>query len=229
MPIVVIFDKRLTDDVKKPLTACDASPEGEGIVVFSDGKTPVGTIISDVVAQATGLTGTRELVIMCHGLGGISRAANGTACGVAGGQGLKLGAEDLTQQNVKLVTAWKGLFFRIMILACQAAFTSSPRDPCKAPASGRDFCSSFAAHAGTPVIASSSNQNFTTDAVGVAETITALLQRPVGKCTVNFGDLEGSALVFEPSGTSHALMLKDLAGGELAKYLRGYPFQAPIH
>jgi hypothetical protein len=75
----------------------------------------------------------------------------------------------------------------------------------------------------------SDDQTFTVSASSVIDSIASFLfNTPISSCTTNFGDLEGTALVFEPGRKSHLLMLSDLAGSELAKYLGTYNFPSPL-
>jgi hypothetical protein len=171
MPTVILHDQRLDGVVEAAL----------GTVVRVDGSTPLAQAFESVKAAATA-SGT-ELAIACHGFmtHTYNQASN---VDLRGGEGLQLCRETLQVGNVAQVSALKGYFTKIWLMACGPAGTFVH--------SSRPFCREFAAYADTVVIASDTAQLYfpgTHDAAG-----------QVSRRVLRFGGWEGNVFEFLPNG-----------------------------
>jgi len=85
-----------------------------------DATTPLRTLFNHVTHFA-GAGKIHSLFVLCHGYAGVDRRLRVSMD--AGGMGLQLGKEDVTQANVNVWTAIKNKVSNIVIYACAAADT----------------------------------------------------------------------------------------------------------
>ena len=108
---MVVRDRRLHGGV----------PARHGLVIQNmDASTPM-RILFNHVAHASQGGKIHTLFVLCHGYAGIDRRLRVSMD--AGGMGLQLGKEGVTQQNVNAWTAIKNRVSNIVVYACAAADT----------------------------------------------------------------------------------------------------------
>jgi hypothetical protein len=171
MGLVILHDERLVGEVEP----------GTGRVVRVNAATPLADAFRDVKAAVIG--SPSELAIACHGF--MSHAYDrATNIDKRGGEGLQLCRESLTVRNVHLVSALKGLFSRIWLMACGPGGTIVH--------SSRPFCREFAAYSETLLIASDTSQRYWSGTADSAAQVSRLVLR--------FGAWEGNVFQFLPNG-----------------------------
>jgi hypothetical protein len=168
---VILHDQRLDGRVEA----------GLGKVVKVDQTTPLAKAFQSAIGAAT--SSDTELVVACHGFMThyYGRSSNPD---LKGGQGLELCKENLLVGNVSRVSALKGYFPRIWLMACGPAGTLVHKT--------RPFCREFAAYSNAVVIASDTVQLYHP---GIKDPV-ALISRRV----LRFGKWEGPVYEFHPDG-----------------------------
>jgi hypothetical protein len=169
-------------------------------VVHTNATTALVNAFREIRAEAS-IEQVRSLFILCHGYAGIDRRARMSMD--AGGMGLQLGQENVTQQNVSMWRSIRGIVRNIVIYACAAANTEP--DNVGTDADGRYLMGSLALHTGADVYAADSIQWYD----------------PRGGRTglIDFGGWEGRLLRFTPDGAAPTQKAK--APVELSKVLSG--------
>jgi hypothetical protein len=172
--ILVLFDTRLAQHGGTDIVAGvdNVYPKEPGdALVMSDGAMPLATIVNNVVVTANVMLrqSARLLRIYCHGFEARSQlAGGGREAPKVGGFGLKLGKENLDQQNARIVQTWVGLFDRIVIYGCGAAHDEAIPSGGRLQSTGTAVCSQLAIWSKTEIIASDSDQPYQVGSDGSA-------------------------------------------------------------
>lgn len=190
MTSVVIFDSRLSTSPEGVVLAKTVIPKRPGDAkVDSDGSKSTDVVVTEAANAARRLALPVVLTIMCHGKAqNLMVKSGGAIIETVGGAGLDIGTPGLTENNIALVSQWRGLFTQIILLACAVAYKESKDSPFKTNFSGDRFCGQLAIQSGAEVIASPTFQKYDV----VPATLWSILTKEVGE--VDFGPWEG--LVF---------------------------------
>lgn len=172
METVILHDRRLNGTVEA----------GIGRVIQVDGNTALAQGLQNAAAAA--VRSPTQLAIACHGF--MTHSYDGASnIDLRGGTGLQLCRESLRLNNLSMVSALRGHFTRIWLMACGPAGTLVH--------SSRPFCREFAHYADAEVIASDTAQLYSPGIYDPA----ALVSRRV----LRFGGWEGNVYSFRPDGT----------------------------
>lgn len=190
---VVIFDSRLSTNPQGLVLAKTVVPKAAGdVTVNSNALKKTEAVIAEVAAAARGLKSPVDLTIMCHGKSQKLIGPDGAVVRIVGGTGLDIGTPGLMHSNISLVRSWKGLFSKIILLACAVGYHESKASPMKTKFDGTVFCGQLAIHSGATVIASEALQEYEV----TPSTFKSILTRDEGE--VDFGAWEGIVKSYNP-------------------------------
>jgi hypothetical protein len=181
--VVVLFDTRLRQH-GGALLANDVVPKSAGdALVLSDGGKPVGKVVNEVREAGLALSNPTHLHIVCHGLSQVPILPDGSA------------AQGIDQQNVGILAAWRPIFLRITIYACDVAYEEPAGSNRRVALSGKDLCRAIAMHTATDVIAPAGLQRYDVYPDSYGDVVNKLRGQPfVG--AVDFGAWEGELIRF---------------------------------
>jgi hypothetical protein len=154
-------------------------------IVNTDAKTSINVAFREIYWESRNSGKIDTLFILCHGYAGENQRA--AVSMDAGGMGLQLGREDMTQGNVNIWTAIKDLVTNIVVYSCAAANTEAGNEG--TDADGRYLMGALAIYTNANVYAADRIQWYNT-----------WQGKPNG--AFDWGAWEGELWYFPPSGAA---------------------------